>query len=159
MRVFETQLPGVGRRYQVRFPDGGALTIVIHNDESREVFWSGDPDADSEELFTATEGDARRIGDIFDGTYFEPISDDVDEVLSEAPIKWVTVPRESPLAGHTIGDIGVRSRTGISILAVKRDGRTIANPTPDTEIQKGDTLVVVGNDDAHSKFEELLISP
>lgn len=38
MKIFETRLPGVGRRYQVSFSDGRALTIVIHNDGRREVF-------------------------------------------------------------------------------------------------------------------------
>ena len=156
MRIFETQLPGVGRRYQVSFPDGGTLTVLIHNDGQRNVYWRDDPDENSEELFTTTEREAEKLAEIFDGTFFEPVGDDLDDVLSDARLKWVTLPEESPIVGRTIGDAGVRMRTGVSILAVERGNRTIANPTPGTELLADDILVVVGSEEAHDAFDELL---
>lgn len=156
MKVFETQLPGVGRRYQLSFSDGRALSVVIHNDGQRNVFWRDDADADSEELFTTSERDAQKLAEIFDGTFFEPVGEDLDDALSDARIKWVSVPRESPVVGRTIGDVGVRTRTGVSILAVERGDQTISNPTPGTELLAEDVLVVVGEENAHDAFERLL---
>ncbi|WP_152039799.1 cation:proton antiporter regulatory subunit [Salinigranum salinum] len=156
MKIFETQLPGVGRRYQVSFSDGGTLTILVHNDGRRNVYWRDDPDEDSEELFVTTEREAEKLAEIFDGTFFEPVGDDLGEVLSDARLKWVSLPGESPIVGRTIGDVGVRTRTGVSILAVERDKRTIANPTPGTELLADDVLVVVGSEEAHDAFDELL---
>jgi TrkA domain protein len=156
MRIFETQLPGVGRRYQVSFSNGRALTILVHNDGQRDVFWRDDPDADSEELFSTTEREAQKLAEIFDGTFFEPVDDELDDALSAARIKWVSLPDRSPVVGRTIGDVGVRTQTGASILAVERGEETIANPTPGTELLAGDVLVVVGSEDAHDAFNELL---
>jgi TrkA domain protein len=156
VKVFETQLPGVGRRYQVSFSDGGKLTILVHNDGRRNVYWRDDPDEDSGELFATTEREAEKLAEIFDGTLFEPVGDDLGEVLSDARLKWVSLPEDSPIVGRTIGDVGVRTRTGVSILAVERGKRTIANPTPGTELLADDVLVVVGSEEAHDAFDELL---
>ncbi len=159
MKVFETQLPGVGRRYQISFPDGGVFTIVVHNDGKRSAFWRDEPDADGEELFTTNERDAEKIAEIFEGVFFDPVSDDLDDALSGARIKWVAIPDDSPVVGRTIGDVGIRTQTGVSVLAVERGGQTIANPTPDTQLLTDDVLVVVGDDDAHQALEELLSKP
>ncbi|ELZ19677.1 TrkA-C domain-containing protein [Halosimplex carlsbadense 2-9-1] len=156
MKVFETQLPGVGRRYQVSFPDGGTFTIVVHNDGSRKVFWRDDPDGDSEELFTAGERDAQKLAEIFEGVFFEPVADDLDDALSGARVKWVAIPDDSPVVGQTIGDVGIRTRTGISILAIERADQIIANPTPETQLLADDVIVVVGEDDAHQELDTLL---
>ncbi|MFC6864406.1 cation:proton antiporter regulatory subunit [Halomicroarcula sp. GCM10025817] len=156
MKIFETQLPGVGRRYQVSFSEGKALTILIHNDGQRDVFWRENSDADSEELFTTTEREAQKLAEIFDGTFFEPVDDELDDALSDARIKWVSIPSGSPVIGKTISDVGVRTRTGVSILAVERGEQTLPNPTPGTELRAEDVLVVVGSGEAHKAFEELL---
>lgn len=156
MKVFETQLPGVGTRYRVTLGGDGTLTIVVHNDGRREVFWRDDPDGDSEPLFSTSEENARNLAEIFDGTYFEPIGEDIEEALSDARIRWVAIPDGSPVSGRTIGAVGIRSKTGITVLAVERGDRTIANPTPTTELLADDILVVVGTDEAHEALETLL---
>ncbi|MFC4989339.1 cation:proton antiporter regulatory subunit [Saliphagus infecundisoli] len=156
MRVFETQLPGVGQRYQITFSDGGVFTIVIHNDGSRQVFWRDDPDDDGKELFTTTERDAQKLAEIFEGVFFDPVADDLDDALSGARIKWVAIPGDSPVVGQTISDLDIRARTGISILAVERGDQTIANPESSTELLADDILVIVGDDDAHQALDTLL---
>lgn len=159
MKVFETQLPGVGRRYQVSFPDGGTFTIVVRNDGTRKVFWRDDPDGDSEELFTVTERDAQKLAEIFEGIFFDPVADDLDDALSGARVKWVSIPDDSPIVGQTIGEINIRRQTGISILAVERGTQRITNPTPETQLLADDVLVVVGEDGAHQALDTLLSQP
>lgn len=156
MKIFQTELPGVGQRYRISFPDGGKLTIVIHNDGSRKVFWGNDSDSDSEELFTASERDAQKIAEIFEGVFFTPVEEDLEDALSGARIKWVIIPKDSPVTGRTIGDVGIRTQTGISIIAVERGDQTIANPTPKTQLRGDDVLVAVGNEDAQQALETLL---
>jgi len=158
MKIFETQLPGVGRRYEVSLPAGGTFTIVIHNDGTRTAFWQDDPDGDGEKLFMTSERDAEKIAEIFEGVFFQPVSDDLDDTFSGARIKWVAIPTDSPITGQTIGDIGIRTRTGISVLAVERGDQIITNPTPNTQLLADDVLVV-GDDDAHQALEELLSKP
>ncbi|WP_254280701.1 cation:proton antiporter regulatory subunit [Haloarcula marina] len=156
MKVSETQLPGVGTRYRIAFPDRSSFTILLHNNGTRDTYWSGDADGDSDRLFSVSESQSRKIAEIFDGTYFEPVPDDVDTVFEEARIRWVTVPSSSSLAGQTIRAAGVRSKTGASIIAVQRGTKTLSNPTPDTVLRADDVLVVVGSEENHSALEELL---
>lgn len=156
MKVFETQLPGVGRRYTLAFPSGGEFVIVLHNDGRRQAYWRKEAAADSEELFEATEAQARKIAEIFDGTYFHPVEEGLDEAFEDARIKWVLLDASSPIAGQRIRDTKLRSKTGVSILAIQRGDRTISNPAPDTEVRPGDTLVVVGSDAAYDALDELL---
>jgi TrkA domain protein len=156
MRVFETELPGVGRRYTVRFDDDGEFVVLVHNDGDRETFWRDDPEGDSERLFELTESQARKLGEIFDGTYFHPVEADLDDAFENARIRWIAIAAPSPLAGETLRAVGLRSRTGVSVLAVQRGSETIANPDPDVEILAGDTLVTVGTDEAYERLTDVL---
>ena len=52
---------------------------------------------------------------------------------------------ESPLAGHTLGELALRSRDGVSVVAVERPGRfrgKLLHPTDATRLQAGEILVL-----------------
>jgi TrkA domain protein len=59
-------------------------------------------------------------------------------------IDWLPLDDTSPFAGRTLGDTALRSRTGVSVVAVVRDGDTFPSPAPDFQLEPGDTAVVVG---------------
>lgn len=158
MRVYETQLPGVGVRYTMRFDSGRELLVLTHNDRTKEVFWRDDTDADAEQLFEVDRTDAKKISDIFAGSYFHPVDEGLEDVLENARLRWIQIDAGSPLAGQTIGEAGIRSRTGVTILGVRRDGRMIADIDARTTIDPNDVLVAVGSDDAHEAFQALLSS-
>jgi TrkA domain protein len=155
MRVRETQLPGVGVRYNLTFDEGREFIILVYNDGDRETYWQGSEDTDSERLFKLSEREARKVAEIFDGTYFHPIAEDINDALEGARIKWVQLPTNSSLAGQTIADAQIRSRTGVSIIAIQRGERTISNPDKDEVVAGNDVLVVVGTDEQHSEFADL----
>lgn len=52
----------------------------------------------------------------------------------------------SPLVGHTIASCGLRQNHGVTVLAITRGGRSLANPTGDTSLEAGDVLFVIGPD-------------
>lgn len=54
----------------------------------------------------------------------------------------VTVPSE--WIGKTIGQIDIRKHFGITIMAVKKNGRMILSVTPETMLKKGITMLVLG---------------
>lgn len=54
------------------------------------------------------------------------------------------MPTPPGLAGRSIADGAVRSRTGCSIVAVVQDGRTIVSPPPDTVLEADAELVLIG---------------
>jgi uncharacterized transporter YbjL len=51
---------------------------------------------------------------------------------------------QSIVIGKTIRDTGLREKSGASIVAVKRDGTAIVNPTPSLELRLGDELLLLG---------------
>ncbi len=51
---------------------------------------------------------------------------------------------QSIVIGKTIRDTGLREKSGASIVAVKRDGTAIVNPTPLLELRLGDELLLLG---------------
>jgi voltage-gated potassium channel len=78
---------------------------------------------------------------------------------SDAPdLNWeeIEVTAQCGAAGRTIGDLGVASRTGASIVAVrKRDGALEMRPTKDTRLEASDVVVGIGSPDEIRRLEEL----
>ncbi len=46
--------------------------------------------------------------------------------------------------GDTIGEIGVRKKYNVNIIFIRR-GEDVIEPTPETELQEGDLLIISGN--------------
>jgi CPA2 family monovalent cation:H+ antiporter-2 len=64
-------------------------------------------------------------------------------------------PTKRSLLGHTIGDLGVRSETGASILAVVRGDEVIPNPGADLALQAGDAVGVLGTPEQRAAFRTI----
>ena len=58
------------------------------------------------------------------------------------------------LEGRTLAEADVRAATGVTVVAVERDGDLLTNVGPDTKVISGDRLVVAGTDDAVNRFNE-----
>jgi len=66
MPITESDLPGVGKKFEINLDDG-EMVVVIHNTGKREVFRRPNPDADSEKVFEFSDDLARTIGSIIGG--------------------------------------------------------------------------------------------
>jgi TrkA domain protein len=157
MTVYETDLPGVGKKFEVELDDDRRFIIVIHNTGRRELFVRDDPDADAEKLVELSDRLARQVGTIMEGAYFQPIrTDTIDTMLSEDTlIEWANVQADSPLAGKTLAETRLRQELGASVIAIQRDEETLTNPAPNTRIEPGDTLVVLGSKEACRQLDSL----
>ena len=67
---------------------------------------------------------------------------DYVELDDEYAIFEVPIPKE--WYGKTIGDLDVRNRYNINIMALKSDGRMRLNITSDTALPPDDTLLILG---------------
>jgi Trk K+ transport system NAD-binding subunit len=56
------------------------------------------------------------------------------------------------LAGRTLAEADVRARTGVTVIAVERDGDVLTDLGPDFRVQVGDDLVVAGTDADVNRF-------
>lgn len=146
MTVYETDIPGVGHKFELELDGGARAIVLVHHDGRREVFRRPEPDADSERVFDLGTAQARAFAAMLQGTGFETVDVAALEVpLGDAIIEWVTVPEDSPLAGRTLGDCDIRGETGASVIAIQRDDETIANPDRDFVVAVADILVSLGS--------------
>lgn len=145
MKVYETDIPGVGRKFELELAGETSVVVVLHHDGRCEVFRRDGPDADGEKVLDLSSEQANRLGSILEGAYFESISlDELTVPLGDAIIEWVDVPEDSRLDGSTLQECGVRAQTGASIIAVQRGDETTPNPEADFELADGDILVAIG---------------
>ncbi|ADB61071.1 TrkA-C domain protein [Haloterrigena turkmenica DSM 5511] len=158
MTVYESDLPGVGKKFEVELEDGERLVIVTHNTGKREVYLKANPDADGDKLFEVSDRLARKIGTILEGAYFQPVqAEAVETMLSDDTyLEWYNVSESAEIAGQTLEEADIRNRTGVSIVAIQRGGDLISPPTPETVLEVDDTLVVIGEREECAEFETLL---
>lgn len=77
--------------------------------------------------------------------------------LYRAMIEHIPVLPSSALVDRTIGDSGLREHAGVSVLAIERDGKWIANPAADERIRAGDELVVIGTEEQREEAERYIL--
>lgn len=82
----------------------------------------------------------------------------IANLLKEARIETVVIGPSSPAKGKLISELGLRSRTGASIVAIERNGSTMVNPGPDEEIAEGDHILLLGRS-AHLQAARQELSP
>jgi CPA2 family monovalent cation:H+ antiporter-2 len=51
---------------------------------------------------------------------------------------------DSEAGGRTVADVGVRKRTGCSVIAIRRDGKNLVVIAPETQFLADDVIVVIG---------------
>jgi TrkA domain protein len=146
MTTYESDLPGIGKKFEIDLDDGRQLVIVIHNTGRRELFIRDEPDADAEKLFELSDQLARQVGVNLSGAYFQPVqTETIDTVLSDDTlIEWAEIESSSRFVDMTLAETRVHQELGVSLIAVQRDDKTLQNPEPGTRIEAGDTLVVLG---------------
>jgi TrkA domain protein len=158
MTITESDLPGVGKKFEIELGGGEEMIVVIHNTGKREVFRRTDPDADSEKAFEFSDDLARTIGSIIEGAHFQPVEPETQETTLPGGIllEWYELPPGSPLAGETLESADIGNRTGVAVVAIQRGDEVIDSPGAETILGEGDTLIVVGTPDDCAAFEETL---
>ncbi|SIQ68392.1 potassium/proton antiporter regulatory subunit, CPA2 family [Haladaptatus litoreus] len=157
MTVYESEIPGVGHKFELELDGEERLVVIIHHDGKRELYRRPSPNEDSVKLASLTGKKARQLGSILEGAYFQPVEmDDLNVPLGESIIEWVEVKDGSSLVGQTLQEAEIRQRTGVSIIAIQRGEETISNPSPDTSIDSGDLLVAIGTREEQAELSDLL---
>ena len=166
--IHETALPGVGVRYELTTRTGARLGVVAHRQGRRDllVYDRADPDA-ARESVALTVAESSALAALLGGASLAgggPAAGGPEAAagagrghpIGRFAVDWVPVPPGSPYAGRSIATAGVRSITGVSIVAVLRDDAAHPTPGPDFCLQAGDTALVVGTPDGVEALVELL---
>jgi TrkA domain protein len=157
MVVYETDLPGVGRKFDIELSDDDLASVVVHHDGRCELYKRPNREADGEKLLELTGEEANKLGSILEGAYFETVNvDELTVPLGDAIIEWIEVPEGSPLAGKTLRESEIKRRVGTTIVAVQRGAETIPNPAAEFELAVADLLVAIGTREEHADLTQLV---
>ena len=156
----ETRLPGVGVKYTFRTGQGGRISVIMHNDGQREIyFYQRVDDDEPTAVIELHDDEARQLGAIIGGAYERPkIVEELEMALGELQIEWVPVPEASPWIGKALSEAQFRAKNGITIIAILREPEPVTGAQPSDVIQAGDTLVTVGKAGSYPVFYRRLES-
>jgi CPA2 family monovalent cation:H+ antiporter-2 len=68
----------------------------------------------------------------------------IAEAFGSTSTEAFLIEPDSKAVGKTIVDLKLRTKTGVSIIAITREGSTDINPGPEAVIREGDVLVLLG---------------
>ncbi len=143
--INEVKLPGLGVRYEFETTEGKRLGVISHRTGLREIYVSHPSDPDEfKRILGLSPEDARTLAELLGATRVAEQLADLQQRIEGLVIDWLHVRADSFYAGRTIGDARLRTRTGVSVVAIVRGEEAVPAPGPQETIQSGDYLVVVG---------------
>jgi TrkA domain protein len=155
--IDETPLPGVGVRYGFELSGGDRLSVVHHHSGRIQLYLADEADPDtSRQLLDLDEDDARVLAELLGTSQIVREIDRLQQSVAGLSIEWLELDHDTAVAGRTIGDLEIRSTTGVTVVAVLRENGTLPVPGPDFVLQAGDTVVVVGRPADIRRIDELL---
>jgi len=158
--IKESDLPGIGRKFQVEARSGDKLVIIVHDDGTRELYHYDQEDAEETvSQILLDDEESRIVAAIIGGMQYRPKALETIEVsLRDLVIEWCKVEPHFKSIGKSINELQIRPRTGASVLAiVEKHGQKI-NPNPDEKILAETTIVMAGERQQIKAFKELLLN-
>jgi len=156
-QVQQTPLPGVGVRYDLTTGEGIRVGVVHHHAGRREMFvcLPYDPDTAAIHLNLSDE-EAHSLIEVLGGTRVTENLARLRQQVEGLALDWLTLEPTSPYAARTIGDARIRTRTGVSVIAVLRGEQAHPAPGPEFRMEAGDVLGVIGTADGIGSADTLL---
>jgi CPA2 family monovalent cation:H+ antiporter-2 len=73
-------------------------------------------------------------------------------------LRWITVLEDSQVIGKSIKKLEIRTKTGVSVVAIIRGDEFYTNPEPDFSFQNGDLIGVIGEFQQLKSFQDFVKS-
>jgi len=144
-KATETDLPGVGVRFDLDTNAGRSVGVVVHQTGRRDLVVYDERDVDRAcESVELTEEEGHTLGELLGGNPVLEHLDDAVHRLEDLVISWVKIDSKSSLAGLTLAEAGLRAQTGAGVVALVTDSGSIPIPGGTDRLHPGDTAVVVG---------------
>lgn len=157
--VRESELIGIGKKFQIKTSYGDDIVIVIHDDGRREIYSYDEEENESKCVMTLNDEEARQVAGIVGGLSYKPKAlETIELALDDLLIEWYKVPSDSGAVRKSIGELEVRKKTGASIIAAIEENNTIINPGPEYEIIPASTLIVAGKRNQIKLLKNILIN-
>lgn len=145
MNVEVTPLPGIGVRKDFAIRSGRRVGVVTHRDGKIELIVSraDDPDACVASI-PLTVDESAALGNLLGAPQLVAQLNEEHRDLPGVQTRQIPIVDSSPHHGGVLGDTAMRTRTGVSVVAVMRAGQVHPSPGPDFVFAAGDLIVAVG---------------
>jgi TrkA domain protein len=139
-RIARSRLPGIGDRTEIITLDGSPVAVVERHDGTTDLQVGSGPTA------RLSEADTRSLGAVLAGTFsVDPsLLEDMGAVLGGLRIDATRIDRDGPLAGRSIGELEIRARHAVTVVAVLHGHIADVAPGPATVLEPGARVVVIG---------------
>jgi len=160
MTIRESDLPGIGKKFQIETRGGDKLVIVVHDDGRRECYHFDYDDSDeSISMITLDDDEARLVAGIIGGMTYKPKAlESVEMALDELIIEWYRVEPQYSCVGKSIGGLNVRQQSGATIIAIIDKRTKTINPGPDVVLTADCMVVVAGERGQQKLFKQILMN-
>ena len=112
-KVTETDLPGVGARFDLQTNAGRCVGVVVHQSGRRDLVVYDERDVDrASESVKLSEDEGHTLGELLGGSPVLEHLDDAVHRLEDLVISWIKIDAKSSLAGLTLAEASLRKRTG-----------------------------------------------
>ena len=82
---------------------------------------------------------------------------DISVALDAASTETLKIEEGSPVAGHSLGELDLRGKSGATVIAVVRDGQTKISPGAAYKLSVGDTIVLLGTPEKLDRAKDIFI--
>lgn len=155
--IHEVKLPGVGVRYEFETSEGKRIGVISHRTGLREVYASRPDDPDEfRRVLGLSPDDARNLAELLGATRVAEQLAELQQRIEGLVIDWLPIRADSAYANRSIGDARIRTRTGVSVVAIVRGEDAVPAPGPEEMLTSDDYLVVVGTARGVEQVVELL---
>jgi TrkA domain protein len=150
-RIKRSRLPGIGERTEITTVDGTVVSLVEHPSGTADLQVDDCPPA------RLSDADMRSIGAVMAGTFsVDPsLLEDMGAVLGGLRIDAVRIPRGGSLAESSIGELEIRARHRVTVVAVLHGSLADVAPGPATVLHPGSRVVIIGRPDDVEAFLRL----
>jgi TrkA domain protein len=156
-RITETRLPGVGIQHEFVTAAGQRLGIITHHSGRRELIIcaASDPDV-CQDVVRLDEDDVRALADILGQSQVVEAVQETHLRMQGLTLDWLPVVASAPCARCSLHTVEHQDDSPATIVAVVRDGKTIAAPPSTFILEPGDTALVVGTPEGLKALARLL---
>ena len=147
------RLPGIGTKLDLRDDDGQPIAVIRRLDGHVELYQGDRP------LVRLDEATADSLGAFLGGHVSVPaeLTERMAGVLGGLELDWVRLPANAHAAGRSVGELQVRRRTGVTIVAVLRGSVPIVDVGPDTVLRAGDEIVYTCRHQDDDSFRDYVL--
>jgi TrkA domain protein len=146
--VDETQLPGMGVRYEFDTEAGVHLGVLVHRTGRRDlmVYSAEDPDECAQTIVLRPD-DARTVAELLGASRVAEHLAKVQQQVAGLALEWIRVEEGSEYAGKTLSEAAIHSNTGVSVVALLDGDDVTPAPGADDMLASGSTIVAIGTSD------------